>query len=56
MSAPPSISEFEDKGWFLSQEGIDLIASENEGVSTLEDYITCAKNVIKKLTSFRFYH
>lgn len=41
----PSIAEFEAKGWFLSQEGIDLIAAENDGVSTLEDYIACAKDV-----------
>lgn len=41
----PTISEFEARGWFLSQEGIDLIAAENEGVSTLEDYISCALNV-----------
>jgi hypothetical protein len=41
----PSIEEFEAKGWFLSQAGIDLIASENEGLTTLDDYISCAKNV-----------
>jgi hypothetical protein len=41
----PSINEFETKGWFLSQEGIDLIASENDTVSTLDDYIACAKDV-----------
>lgn len=41
----PSIAEFEAKGWFLSQEGIDLIAAENDGVSTLDDYIACAKDV-----------
>lgn len=45
LTMTPSIAEFEAKGWFLSQEGIDLIAAENDGVSTLDDYIACAKDV-----------
>jgi hypothetical protein len=41
----PTIASFEEKGWFLSQEGIDLIASENPEANTLDDFINCAKDV-----------
>ncbi|KAL0140808.1 DnaJ-domain-containing protein [Mucor lusitanicus] len=52
----PSIAEFEAKGWFLSQEGIDLIAAENDGVSTLEDYIACAKDMDLRLLTTKGFN
>ncbi|KAI8364336.1 hypothetical protein EDC96DRAFT_444331 [Choanephora cucurbitarum] len=41
----PSIESFEAKGWFLSQEGVELIASENPEAKSLDDFITIAKDM-----------
>lgn len=41
----PSITEFEAQGWFLSQEGIDLLSSENPEAENLQDYVAAAKDV-----------
>lgn len=40
------MSEFEEKGWFLSEEGIDLLKSEHPEAKTVEEYIHYAKDVI----------
>ncbi|KAI9473793.1 MAG: hypothetical protein EXX96DRAFT_318080 [Benjaminiella poitrasii] len=46
----PTIKDFEAKGWFLSQEGIDLIANENESeITTLDDFIAIAKDTDLRL-------
>lgn len=50
----PSIDDFEAKGWFLSQEGIDLLSTENPEAKTLEDYITAAKDV-RTFSLYLFY-
>jgi hypothetical protein len=39
------MSEFEEWGWFLSPEGIELLKNENPEAKTIEDYIECAKDV-----------
>lgn len=41
----PSLRDFQAKGWFLSQEGLNRIIAENENLKSIEDYIACAKNV-----------
>ncbi|OBZ86937.1 hypothetical protein A0J61_05012 [Choanephora cucurbitarum] len=41
----PSIESFEAKGWFLSQEGVELIASENPEAKSLDDFINIAKDM-----------
>lgn len=39
------MSEFEEKGWFLSPEGIELLKTEHPEAKTLQDCIQCAKDV-----------
>lgn len=39
------MSEFEEKGWFLSPEGIELLKNENPEANSIEAYIACAKDV-----------
>ena len=41
------LSELENRGWFLSQEGIDILSLENP--KTVEEYITLAKDVRKPI-------
>jgi hypothetical protein len=50
----PTIASFEEKGWYLSQEGIDLIASEHPEANSLDDFINCAKDVTLFFFSFFF--
>jgi hypothetical protein len=45
-----TISELEAQGWFISQEGIDLLISENPQLKDVNDFITAAKDV-----SFYFF-
>jgi hypothetical protein len=45
MTTHPSIEEFKSKGWYLSQEGIEFIASKNKDLKTIDDYVRHAKDV-----------
>lgn len=45
MAEFPTVEEFESRGWYLSKEGIEYIASENEGLKSIKDYIEVAKDV-----------
>ncbi|KAI8053662.1 uncharacterized protein B0P05DRAFT_479561 [Gilbertella persicaria] len=51
MTTSPLVADFEAKGWFLSQEGIDLIASEHPEAKSLQDFITAAKDMDLRLLS-----
>ncbi|KAI9280382.1 hypothetical protein BY458DRAFT_500515 [Sporodiniella umbellata] len=55
MSLTPTVEEFEGKGWYLSLEGIQSIAAENEQASSLDEYIRYAKDMdLSLLTSQGF--
>ncbi|KAI8991681.1 hypothetical protein BDF20DRAFT_810913 [Mycotypha africana] len=50
-----NIPDFEAKGWFISQEGINLIAETHPEAKSLDDYIQCAKDMdIRSLTTQGF--
>lgn len=40
-----TISELEAEGWFLSEEGINLVNSENPEIKNIKDFIAAAKVV-----------
>lgn len=40
------MTEFEEKGWFLSPEGIELLKQQNPEATSCDDLIACAKDVI----------
>ncbi|CAO3699313.1 unnamed protein product [Rhizopus stolonifer] len=45
MSSIPTVEAFENRGWYLSSKGIELIASENEQLKSLDNYIHYAKDM-----------
>ncbi|KAI9272364.1 hypothetical protein EDC94DRAFT_511564 [Helicostylum pulchrum] len=50
------MSEFEEKGWFLSPEGIELLKTEHPEAKTLQDYIQCAKDMDLRLLTTKGFN
>lgn len=40
-----TIAELEAEGWFLSEEGINLVTLENPEIRNINDFIAAAKDV-----------
>ncbi|KAI7870691.1 uncharacterized protein EV154DRAFT_431667 [Mucor mucedo] len=50
------MTEFEEKGWFLSPEGIELLKQQNPEASNVDDLIACAKDTDLRLLSAKGFN